>query len=263
MSLRKSLKKIIYGHCPGLAGALPYFGTRVFFPRNAFIFELACEEGIYEQELLRQVQGVITPGSWYFDVGANIGLMSVPILSTCQNIHVVSFEPSPNSRTYLQRTWSKSPWKDRWTTVFKAVGERAGETEFSLSRELNSGFDGMKWTQRRTRVRTVIVPMTTLDEEWESLGRPRISCIKLDIEGAEMSALAGARKLIEFNRPHVFLEWYDENFQHFGCEPEDLLRTASELGYEVIALPNSGCDSLATAVVVTYETYGVLRAGAK
>src|SRR5262249_50099124 len=117
MSFRGIAKKWIYGHCPGLSGAFPYFGTRVFFPKNAFIFKIVCSEGIYEHELLRQIEGVLRPGSWYFDVGANVGLMSVPVLSMRNDVRVLSIEASPNSHPYLHKTWSESPWKDRWTTV--------------------------------------------------------------------------------------------------------------------------------------------------
>ncbi len=250
MSVRKKLKKLMYGHCPGFAGALPYFGTRVFFPRNAVIFEIACHEGIYERDLLTQIQGVITPESWYFDVGANVGFMSVPILYTRNDVNVVSFEPSPNSRGYLQRTWRESPWKERWRTVFKAVGDRAGETEFHVSNATHGGYDGIKWTRRAERIGTETVPMTTLDDEWRALGRPPVSCIKLDIEGAEMAALKGARELIQSLRPYIFLEWYDENFRCFASEPQDLLKTALEVGYEVVALPTvSVVQSLAVLLL--------------
>jgi FkbM family methyltransferase len=238
MSLRKKLKKLIYGHCPGFAGAFPYYGTQVYFPKNAFIFDIACEEGIYEQTLLHQILGVIEPGSWYFDVGANVGLMSVPILDTMKDVHVVSFEPSPNSSPYLERTWSKSPWQDRWKLVFKAVGNRIGETEYSLSTPNLAGYDGIKPTSRVKTVGVQSVPISTLDEEWKVLGRPVVSCIKLDIEGAEMQALAGAQELIETMRPHIFLEWYGENFRCFGNEPQDVLTAAEKFEYEVVAVPN-------------------------
>ena len=238
MSLQKTVKKLIYGHCPGFAGKLPYFGTRVFFPKNAFILEIVCDEGIYERKLLGLIQRVIKPGSWYFDVGANVGLMSVPILHTTKDIKVLSFEPSPNTYPYLHRTWSECPWKDRWKTLSKAIGEQAGETEFHLAQPNFGGYDGIKWTRRVNTTGSVVVPMTSLDDEWRTLGRPPVSCVKLDIEGAEMRALAGARELLQTMRPYVFLEWYEENFKFFGCEPGDLLKIAHELGYQVVAVPN-------------------------
>ena len=201
---------------------------------------MLCEaRGIYEQNLLDQILGVIKPGSWYFDVGTNVGLMSVPVLHTMKDVRVLSFEPSPNSRPYLQRTWKESPWKDRWTVLPKAAGDRVGETEYSLSEPTLAGYDGMKPTSRVKTVGTGVVPITTLDAEWERReSNPPVSCIKLDIEGAEMQALAGARKLIQTMRPHIFLEWYSENFTCFGNEAQDLLTVADEFGYDVVAVPN-------------------------
>ena len=237
MSLRKTVKRIVYGHFPGFVGRMPYFGSHVFFPRNAHIFDILCEEGIYEDEILRKIVSVLQPGSWYFDVGSNVGLMSLPILQMKDNVRVMSFEPSRNSYPYLRKTWSECPWKDRWMLVFKAVGAKVGETEFALSEHHVAGFDGIKSTGRVKTVTKEVVPMTTLDEEWKSLGRPLVSCIKMDIEGAEIQALIGANELIRATRPYVFLEWFEENFRCFGARPGDLLTFAYEFGYEVLALP--------------------------
>lgn len=238
MSLRKSVKKWLYGKCPGFAGAFPYFGTRVHFPRNAFVFEIACDEGIYEQHLLDQILGAIEPGSWYFDVGSNVGLMSVPVLYTLKDVRVLSFEPSPNSFPHLKKTWEGSPWKDRWTLVSKAAGDRVGETEYSLSEATHAGYDGMKPTNRVKSVASRTVPVTTLDAEWKALGLPPVSCIKMDIEGAEMQAIAGGRELIAAMRPYIFLEWYEQNFKCFGNEAGDLLEAAERFDYDVVAEPN-------------------------
>jgi FkbM family methyltransferase len=236
--LRQFAKRLIYGYLPGVAGAFPYFGTRVYFPKRALIFDLACKEGIYEHELLSLIQGLITPGSWYFDVGANIGLMSVPILKMSKGVNVMSVEPSPNSQGYLRRTWSKSPWQDRWKVVFKAVGDRVGQTKFHCSTRQFAGYDGIMDTHRVPGAESTTVPLTTLDEEWRALGRPRVACVKLDVEGSEIRALAGARELVQSSRPHIFLEWYQENFQCFGHEASDLFRVAQELRYTLVALPN-------------------------
>src|SRR5205807_1032749 len=100
------------------------------------------------------------------------------------------------------------------------------------------GYDGLKYTGRVALDRATTVEMTTLDDEWRALGGPRVSCVKLDIEGAEIDALLGARELIEATRPLIFLEWYDENFRCFDRKPEDLLAIAKELRYLVVALPH-------------------------
>ena len=238
MWLRKTVKKFVYRYIPGVSGAFPYFGTRVFFPKDAFIFDLVCEEGIYEGELLRQIRGVVRPESWYFDVGANIGLMSVPILQMAENVRVVSFEPSSNSWPCLEKTWRHCPWKDRWKIVRKAVSDHVGEERLFRSAKRFGGYDGLRNTKRAPNTGTEKVPVTTLDEEWNRLGCPSVTCLKLDVEGAELEVLSGARDLIRSAAPHVFLEWYEENFRCFGREAQDLLRMADELEYDVISIPN-------------------------
>jgi FkbM family methyltransferase len=235
MSVRKRVKRWLYGYVPGLAGSFPYFGTRVFFPNNAYIFTIVCEEGIYEKELLRHIQTVVKPSSWYFDVGANIGLMSVPVLQSCTNVHVLSFEPSPNSRPYLRKTWENCPWKSRWKVVEKAAGDRSESVQMSLSPRHLGGFDGIRYTQRVTSAGVVTIEMTTIDAEWHALGRPPVSCLKLDVEGAELMALSGARELIAAARPFIFVEWYEQNFKHYGCKADDLIVTANSLNYDLFS----------------------------
>jgi FkbM family methyltransferase len=238
MTIRKTLKKWIYRYTPGLAGRFPYFGTRVHFPPHALIWDILCEQGIYDDALRLQIRSTMQPGAWFFDVGSNIGLMSVHVLSEMKDSRVLSFEPSPNTRSYLQKTWDGSPWKDRWTVNTSAVADRVGETSFSISPQSYAGFDGIMHTGRQEKVATVVVPMTTLDEEWKALGRPRVCCIKMDIEGAEGLALSGAKELVKAERPHIFLEWYEPNFAPFGGKAEAILEYAAEFQYDVIAMPS-------------------------
>jgi FkbM family methyltransferase len=44
------------------------------------------------------------PDTTVFDVGANIGLMAIPLLTHVPECRVISFEPSENSVPYLRKT---------------------------------------------------------------------------------------------------------------------------------------------------------------
>jgi FkbM family methyltransferase len=235
MSLKKTIKKALHRYIPGFAGKFTYYGTQVYFRPGSFIWDEVCEQGIYEAKILQQILGAVRPGTWYFDCGTNIGLMSIPVLAAMQDVQVLSFEPSANSRGYLQKTWESASFKDRWKLVSKAAGDHVGEVEFTLSIPTQGGYDGMRFTSRTQASHTETVPVTTLDSEWEALGRPSVSCIKLDVEGAEMLALRGARGLIIANQPVIVAEWYEENFRHYGCRGEDLMDFAREHGYDVVA----------------------------
>lgn len=236
--LKKRIKKWLYGHCPGIAGSFPYFGTKVYFPKNSVIFQAACSDGIYEVENLHIVASCVKPGSVYFDVGANIGLMAVPVLRNCKECTVVSFEPSPSTLPYLMKTAAASDFKDRWQVIGKAAGDKSGELTFFVSPEGLGAYDSLANTARVSGTSEVIVPVTTIDAEWESMGRPAVSIIKIDVEGAEMSALRGACSCIGQERPILLVEWNASNFKAFGNSSEDLLTYAESNGYRLFCVPN-------------------------
>lgn len=238
MTLRKSLKRWLYGSCPGFAGSFPYFGVEVFFPPRSESFYAACEQGIYEADIARLLQKLARPSTHVFDVGANIGLMAIPVLQNCQDCSVVSFEPSPSSLPYLRRTVSGSGYADRWRLVEKALSDREGELDFAVCRPQDSLYEGFRSSGRLTGAQMVKVPVGTLDEEWKRLGRPDVSVIKVDVEGAESLVLQGGVELIHTCRPHLVVEWYADHLQAFSVPADDLLRIAQRHGYGIYSIPH-------------------------
>lgn len=238
MRLRKRLKYWLYGNCPGLAGAFPYYGTRVHFPRGSMGFREACLQNTFEADNVRLLQNLVKPNTTYFDIGANIGLMAVPILHGCPDCLVVSFDPSPNSLPYLQRTVSESRFKNRWTVVARALSDSSGQAEFCLASKELSMFDGLRDTRRVTVTRSVTVDVSTLDAEWEGLGRPVVSAIKCDVEGNELAILNGAGSLLDHDRPFVLVEWYEGNLRAYRCDPTEILGFCARHDYRLFAVPN-------------------------
>jgi FkbM family methyltransferase len=237
MTFRKKIKKWLYGSCPGFAGAFPYFGTRIYFPKGSWSFHAACEQGIFEAENVRVLQSFARPDAVMFDVGANIGLMAAPILQKEEKCRIVSFEPSLNVLPFLQRTIKENPHGDRWTLIPKAVGAKSGCVTFSLSEQANSLFDGIRPTQRVATVRQVEVELTTLDETWHGMGSPPVSHIKIDVEGAELDVLRGAIGCLRKERPPILLEWNPVNLAAYGCPSSSLLNFAAEENYKLYAVP--------------------------
>lgn len=238
MKLRARLKCWLYGSCPGFSGAFSYFGTRVAFPKGSHIFERACETGIYERDNLKLIAALVRPGTVYMDVGANIGLLSIPLLHYFPTSQVVSFEPSPNALPYLLETQRQSGFGDRWRVIGKAVGSQLGQLEFFAHAPRLGAYDSLRQVGRAGDSAKHTVPVTTIDSEWEALGKPVVSVIKIDVEGAEMGALQGAAACLRAHRPSLLLEWNAENLAAFGCAPEVLLPFARDSGYEIFSLPD-------------------------
>ena len=238
MTIRGRVKRWLYGSCPGFAGSFPYFGTRVYFPTRSIIFDAACQQGIYEQPNLRAILSFLRDGSHVLDVGANIGLMSVPVLASNSGVKLVSYEPSPDTLRFLARTRQGSAFADRWEVVGKAVGAAPGISKFSLGPVELGVFDSLKSTGRAAVSRVVDVDVTTIDAEWHRLGRPDVSVIKIDVEGAEYEVLQGATECIDRCRPAVVAEWSPLNIGAYGRSLDELLMVAEQLRYRIWALPH-------------------------
>jgi hypothetical protein len=82
------------------------------------------------------------------------------------------------------------------------------------------------------------VAVTTVDEFVTRFGIQRVHLIKLDIEGNEMHALRGARKLIERDHPAVIAELNAVCLARDGAKPSDIIELLTTSGYSVRFLDN-------------------------
>lgn len=237
MTIRKLLKRWYYSSFPLARGSFPYFGTKVHFPKNSWSFLSACDQGIFEAENVRLLQNLVKPDTWLFDVGSNIGLMSIPVLKSVTGSKVASFEPSPNVLEYLGKTIAHSSYQDRWHLIPKVVGDSETRVTFNLAPAEMSLFDGIKPTNRAPSARQVELEMTTVDAEWERLGKPNVSMIKIDVEGAELSVLKGSIACIESCNPYILLEWNNLNLAAYGCPIDSLTDFAAEYQLIVYSVP--------------------------
>ena len=238
MNARKLVKYWLYNSMPGFSGRFPYFGTRVYFPKHALLFRAVCEQGIFEADIVHRMTRLARAGTTVIDVGANLGLMSVPVLDACSSCRVVSFEPSPSSLPYLERTHADSAHRERWTVIGAAVADRAGELDFTVGSSAQDAlYEGFRSGDRIAGGRTIKVPVTTLDDAWRTLGEPEVSLIKIDVEGAEAGVLAGATALLQRWRPALLVEWYAPYLDRFSTPAVELLRLAAPFNYRIFTVP--------------------------
>ncbi len=237
MNARKLAKYWLYNSMPGFRGHFPYFGTSVYFPKDALLFRAVCEQGIFEADIVQRMVKLARPNTTVMDIGANLGLMSVPVLQACTSCRVVAFEPSPSSLPYLQRTAAASPYRDRWTVVGAGVASQSGELDFTVGSPRDALYEGFRSHDRIAGGRVIKVPVTTLDETWRTLGEPEVSLIKIDVEGAEGGVFAGAAAVLQRWRPAILVEWFDAYLNRFDTPATDLLRIAAPLDYRIFTIP--------------------------
>jgi len=219
-----------------LTGAFPYYSQKVHTPRKSVIFQRILTFGIFEPEIVEALIALTKQNSVVIDIGANIGIMSIALLSSRPDVSVVSIECSPSTLPFLRATHAGSDYGDRWRIVEAAIGNIDGEVSFYTAGAANGAYDSLSDTGRGGDTKEVKVQASKLDTVWVSLGRPRVSVIKIDIEGGEFGAIEGAQELIADCRPMIIFEWNNENLRAYNRDPSDLLKLPL-VNYEVLAVP--------------------------
>ncbi|HZX59115.1 MAG TPA: FkbM family methyltransferase, partial [Mucilaginibacter sp.] len=109
------------------------------------------------------ISSLIKPGTEVFDIGANIGVMAVPLLHNHKDITLVSVEASPNTLPYLKKTQSVNENINRWTIIDKAVSDTEKKVNFQLADAADGAYDSISDTKRIAYTRTVEIDCTTID----------------------------------------------------------------------------------------------------
>ena len=167
----------------------------------------------------------LSPGSVVVDAGANIGIYS-RFLSSCVGSPgmVHSFEPDPENFARLHTEVASSP-NVRVNQL--ALSDRTGDSLLYISEELNVDHRAYP-TEGETR-RTVSIRSTTLDDYFKS--GERVDFIKMDLQGYELHALRGAKRVLQEN-PHMklLLEFWPYGLKQAGVGWRDLVTTLERQG---------------------------------
>lgn len=132
----------------------------------------------------------VRQGDVVIDGGAHVGTFSRFALRHGAR-KVIAFEPAAENVECLKRTFAEEMGERRLIVVPKALWNASGN--LNLARGLNSAQSRVTSEQGGPGES---VPAITLDEAAKQLSLDRVDFIKLDIEGAQRQALAGAAETI-------------------------------------------------------------------
>lgn len=169
----------------------------------------------YEAPFLNLLARLYQPGNLIIDGGANIGNHSV-FFAGVMGAPVIAFEPQPYNFTFLLANAYLNSLQQKINVRRTAIGDRAGR--LTLAQAISNNYGTFTADRASVRVNRSAdddgpefeVDVSTLDQELVNF-RKKISIIKLDLEGMELSALLGARRIITESMPVIAVECFTKS----------------------------------------------------
>ena len=192
--------------------------------------------GRYEPTTMYVVQLLLRPGDCFVDVGANAGFFSLAAAAFVGDTgHVIAFEPSSREYASLLANLELNRLS-RVTSVQSAIGEKADHADLRIAESVHSGHNTLASGFAYENVHSVQierVAVTTLDSYASDRNVARIDVVKLDIEGAELLALRGARRILASMRPILILEVFDQGLRKVEGSAEEMQLFLQDLRYSL------------------------------
>ena len=199
---------------------------------HRFLAELTGRHRVgvdFETILEQQYRRFLKPDATIIDIGAHAGRHTRAFVEIAPRGRVIAVEPLPDKAAALRREFGTT------ITLFEgALGEREGRTTFVWAQGTpeESGLKRRNYNDPANANPTEIeVEIGTLD----GLGRALQRCdfIKIDVEGAELTALRGGTALLDRLRPVVSVEFGRPAYSVYGHEAGELFDFAEQRNYRL------------------------------
>jgi FkbM family methyltransferase len=180
--------------------------------------------GYTERKLANWLLANARPGETWIDVGANCGYTSLALARAVGPTgRVFAFEPALPTVACLERT-GRANGLDHLVAIPFALADqrRPVISRFATDRGM---IDAQLPKDGRLEMTAIIA--VGLDAIWDGIadGNPVVHGIKIDIQGMELEALRGMRRLLAQHRPKIVLEI------HKGVPRGEVLALLESCGY--------------------------------
>lgn len=189
----------------------------------------------HEKDSIKYVLGLNLDGTTVLDIGANKGIYTYWLSKKVgKNGKVIAFEPQPELGEYLNDL-KKSFGISNATIINKGLSYEKGSLDLYRGK-VGSGGARVAISQddpiRNQGLQKVKVEVTTLDSFLENKNE-KISFIKCDVEGHELSVFKGGEATLRKNMPTILFECHHEE-----ATSGELFSFLIDLGYSGFFIKN-------------------------
>jgi FkbM family methyltransferase len=238
--LLRPLKRAIFPTAPKYPAkiTLTLGKQKLHFEANNNTERWRVQDHGQEPEMLSNLLASIAPTDVIYDIGSNVGLVTVHCAAVATHGLVCSFEPDPENMKRLRRNVAMNGFKNVWF-LQSALSDKRGEATLHTD-----GSAGASPTLREQPGRTlapkgrITINTETIDYLIGEQGLSPPDVMKIDVEGAEMLVLCGARQLLAggfTKRPKaIFVEVHPQFLPQFDSSPEALRKFMLDRRYDCV-----------------------------
>ncbi len=160
--------------------------------------------GTYEPQLQRIIREYVTAGDTVYDIGANIGYVSLSLAkSVGPSGRVIAFEPIPKNADDFRENIKINHITNVRLLEF-AASDQSGEAVVRIADNLATA--SLVWHRKNPSATQLTIKTVQIDQLVEAgeLSYPRF--VKIDVEGAEGNVLMGMRQTVAAAMPVLFIE---------------------------------------------------------
>lgn len=206
--------------------------------------------GIYEPDTSDFIVRTVPEDGVFLDLGANIGAITIPVLTKRRDLTIVCVEAAPWIYHFLEKNLARNGGHSVYA-VNKALYHTDNEilNFYSPDDKFGKGSLSPVFTDKVVQVNTV-----RTDSLLKDLGIQKVDLIKIDVEGYEWHAFKGAETLLGgAGAPDIifeFVDWAEEaaNGTTIGASQQFL----RDMGYRIYYFKKSGTME---------EVRGILKKG--
>lgn len=191
--------------------------------------------GVWEKGSVAAARTFLRPGMVGVDVGAHVGYFTrIFSRAVGPSGNVFAFEPHPVNFGFLE----KNARRLKNTVLIQAAVASQNSRLTLYESSVGSGSHSLQ-AGRYPVSRELDVKSVALDAYF---GDRRIDFIKIDVEGAELEVLEGAKNILGRNdAPALIIEFAPGVIRSLGTSPLDLIRRIRGFGYHIFAIDDKKC----------------------
>jgi len=199
-------------------------------------YEIAMCFDIFADYISELQVRLLRPGDIFVDCGANVGyysFLAAPIVTKTGKVIAIDVNPYCIERMEESKAAGSH---DNVEIKCIAIGEKPGQLQFNIADDpVYSSFSDtnrLGWTSTKETIDVKVEPLDRILGNVCTESDRQIRLLKLDVEGAEVMAMLGAKKLLETRKiDYIYVELHPVQLKVMGHEVDEFHSVMRGYGY--------------------------------